>query len=597
MLYPIITETRSCFDLNGVWKILLEKPDTKIDVSEPLDTKENIIVPGSFNDQLLTNEARNHVGNIWYEKKITIPKNILDQRIVLRFGSVTHEATVYLNGKEIAHHIGGFLPFEVEIHEFVNNGDNRLTVRVNNILDYSTLPVGIYEEKQVNGDIVKENIPNFDFFNYAGINRPVKIYTTAHNYISDITFDYTVINNDAKIKVLVDTIGSSQEVKIKIFDEDGKLVFETTNVDEEIFIENFKPWQPLDAYLYKVKVEVSFENGNIDIYEENLGIRTVEVKDGKFYINDEPFYFKGFGKHEDTYLNGRGLNEVANLTDINIMKWMGANSFRTAHYPYSEEMMRLAEREGIVIINEVAAVGLYVGFNVSLVPRQSLDNTWQELETFDNHKNDIKDLIKRDKNYASVVMWSVANEAATHQTGADEYFKPIIDLTKELDPQNRPVTAVFIQESSPEDDKISEYLDVITLNRYYGWYISLGDLDNAKELLTDELERWEQKYPDKPIIFTEYGTDTISGYHAISDRPFTEEYQVNYYAANHEIFDEFKNVAGEQVWNFADFETADTTKRVQGNKKGIFTRAREPKMIAHELKKRWEKIPNFDYKE
>ena len=118
-------------------------------------------------------------------------------------------------------------------------------------------------------------------------------------------------------------------------------------------------WQPLDAYLYTAKVEGLKGGETVDVYEEPFGVRKVEVKNGKFLINGEPFYFKGFGKHEDTYVNGRGLNEAYNVLDINLMKQMGANSFRTSHYPYSEEMMRLCDREGIVVIDETPAVGLF----------------------------------------------------------------------------------------------------------------------------------------------------------------------------------------------------------------------------------------------
>lgn len=595
MLYPMNTESRTCISLDGLWKFLMEET---IDVTKPLDTTETIVVPGSYNDQLMTNEARNHVGNVWYEKEFVVPTILLEERIVLRFGSVTHQASVFINGKEVFSHKGGFLPFEVELSDIIVPGKNRLTICVNNILDYTTLPVGIYKEEmdEWTGERKKTNIPNFDFFNYAGIHRPVKLYTTPKRYIEDLTVTYEVENDGADVSLSIKSSEPFENVKVRIFNQEGELVAEAEGEDSKVHIPEVNLWKPLDAYLYTIRVEGIVAEQVVDVYEDTLGIRTVRVENGQFFINDQPFYFKGFGKHEDSYLNGRGLNEVANKADLSLFKLIGANSFRTSHYPYSEEMMRLAEREGIVVIDEVPAVGLYVGFSVSLVPRQTLDNTWEELKTFEEHEKAIKELIKRDKNYACVVMWSIANEAATHQSGADDYFKPLIELAKQEDPQSRPITIVFIQESSPEADKVSDFIDVISLNRYYGWYIELNNLDKAKYLLDNELNRWSERHPNKPVLFTEYGADTISGFHSMVDRAFTEEYQVKYYHANHEVFDKHPLVIGEQVWNFADFDTRDTTKRVEGNKKGIFTRAREPKMIAHVLKERWKNIPDFNYK-
>lgn len=599
MLYPLNTETRTVIDLNGIWDLKLEHNEP-IDPTKPLKDTLNIAVPGSYNDQVVNKEIRHHVGNVWYEREFVVPNVLQGQKIFLRFESVTHEAKVFINGEEVVMHKGGFTPFEVSINNTVTPGTNRLTVCVNNILDYSTLPVGIYKEEtdEKTGETEKINLPNFDFFNYAGIHRPVKIYTVPNTYIEDIhlTYDLDLESRVAKVDVDTKVVGEYDEVIIKAIDEEGVIVSENQNSSSKLRIENVNLWEPLDAYLYKIRVELLKDNATLDVYEETLGLRTVEVKEGQFLINNKPFYFKGFGKHEDNYMRGRGLDEVSNVTDINLIKWIGGNSFRTAHYPYSSEMMRLADREGIVVIDEVPAVGLYVGFNFSLVPRQSLDNTWTELNTKEAHEQALIELIDRDKNHPSVVMWSIANEAATHQTGADDYFKPLVELVKERDPQKRPTTIVFIQESSPEDDKVSDYIDVISLNRYYGWYIELDNLDKAQDMLREELNKWGERHPDKPIIFTEYGADTVNGFRSVTAEPFTEEYQILYYEKNHEVFDEFTSVIGEQVWNFADFETMASTKRVDGNKKGIFTRAREPKMIAYNLKNRWDNIPNFNYK-
>ncbi|WP_145414225.1 beta-glucuronidase [Paenibacillus xylanexedens] len=594
MLYPILTETRNLIDLNGIWNFKLDAGEGFKDnwQKEKLQDPMRMAVPASYNDIGVSAKIRDHVGWVWYEREITLPSVINEERVVLRFGSVTHVAKVYVNGEFVVEHKGGFLPFEAEINRYLHKGKNRITVAVNNIVDETTLPVGsIIEKTHSNGQITLHNLPNFDFFNYAGLHRPVKIYTTPMTYVKDVTI---VTKLDGQVKYSIDVVGSAS-VKAEIIDESGSLVATSEGESGTMIISDVRLWEPLNAYLYTLRAELQTEGKTMDVYEQPFGVRSVEVKEGKFLINDKPFYFKGYGKHEDTTIHGRGFNEAANVLDFNLMKWSGANSFRTAHYPYSEEVMRLADREGFVVIDEVAAVGMHL--NMLVVHRGGvLKNTWDELDTFEHHQDVIRELIERDKNHPCVVMWNIANEPASEEKGAYEYFKPLIDLTRELDPQKRPVTIVTQMESSPEKDQIAELLDILTFNRYYGWYVDGGDLHAAKEKLRAEFNGWLKRCPNKPFMMTEYGADTVAGLHDVEPVMFTEEYQVEFYRANHEVFDEFEHFVGEQVWNFADFATSQGIIRVQGNKKGIFTRDRKPKAIAHELKRRWTSIPDFHYK-
>ncbi|MGO3273787.1 MAG: beta-glucuronidase [Staphylococcus equorum] len=597
MLYPVINKYRSIIDLNGIWDFKIEGVDDQIDVTRPLDTDLVMAVPGSYNDQGVTSDIRNHVGNVWYERTFTIPNVLRNKRVVLRFGSATHKATVYIDGKEVTSHQGGFLPFEVDFDSEFGSGQHRLTVCVNNILDETTLPVGEYSETINNdGKIIKKNSPNFDFFNYAGLHRPVKIYTTPKVFIEDIEIVPEVLENSAKVQYKVTTNEAVPTIVVKLRDEKDNIVAETSGAEGIIEVDNPHLWQPLNAYLYHLEVTLLDNDQVIDTYAERFGIRSVEVREGQFLINGEPFYFKGFGKHEDAYYSGRGMNEVTNVLDFNLMKWIGANSFRTSHYPYSEEMMRLADEQGIVIIDETTAVGVHLNFSAILSGTTTRD-TFKEIGTKEAHEAVIKDLIERDKNYACVVMWSVANEPASTEKGAKAYFEPLVNLARACDPQQRPVTIVTILTSQPDTCEVQDLVDVLCLNRYYGWYTQPGDLEAAKEALRTELDGWSEKQPGKPIMFTEYGADTIAGMHAINDELFTEEYQIRYYEANHEVIDNYPQFIGEQTWNFADFETSSGIIRVQGNKKGIFTRERRPKAVAHYFKKRWDNIPDFGYKQ
>lgn len=662
MLYPTLTESRNLIDLSGIWSFKLDngKGFEEKWYQSPLSDAMTMAVPSSYNDLKEGEDFREHYGWVFYQRTVRIPRCMKGQRIVLRMAAVTHIAKVYLNGKLICEHKGGFLPFEAEINRFIKEGENLLTVAVDNRIDHSTLPVGNEKEGNLLGggffpakSSRKRNNPNFDFFNYCGITRPVKIYTTPKTYISDISLHSSVENNDGKIhyEVLITEYGNdtknsktaadntiksenkieknnntkrnkeslekagdstvqktTENLEIEIRTPGGTLVSKDKNNEktllseegcENIFklsgtltITNATLWQPLKPYLYQITIKYKE-----DIYTMTYGIRTVKVEGGKFLINGQPFYFKGYGKHEDTFPAGRGLNLPMNVKDISLMKWQGANSFRTSHYPYSEEMMQLCDEEGIVVIDETPAVGVHLNFGggANFADGKKTE-TFDPVEkggirTFEHHKEVIRDMIARDKNHACVVMWSIANEADSGSRGAYDYFKPLFDLARRSDPQKRPCTIVSIQMANYREDCTLQLSDVFCLNRYYGWYTCGGDLKAAEEICREEMEFWNSQ--GKPFLFTEYGADTVSGLRDATPVMWTEEYQVDYYKANHRAVKGMENFIGEQVWNFADFATSQGLMRVQGNKKGIFTRDRRPKLAAHYFRERWSSIPDF----
>lgn len=601
MLYPIQTSSRALMDLSGVWDFQLDDGQGFAEewFRGPLPSPTTMAVPASYNDLKEGWAHKEHYGWAFYQRRFAVPDFLRGQRLVLRLAAVTHVGKVYLNGKLVCEHKGGFLPFEAEINPYVQEGENLLTVAVDNRIDHSTLPVGGENGTSMLGSSVAagarpRNLPNFDFFNYCGITRPVKLYTTPWGYIRDIALNTRLEGGAALVDYTLDTVGQG-EARVELWDESGQKVAESAGAQGVLRVEKAHLWQPLGAYLYEVRAFFGE-----DRYDLPYGLRTVEVRGGQFLINGRPFYFKGYGKHEDTCPAGRGLNVPMNVKDISLMKWQGANSFRTSHYPYSEEMMRLCDREGIVVIDEAPAVGVHLNFGggANFKDGRRVDTFGPEeaggIRTFSHHKDVVRDMVARDKNHACVVMWSLANEADSGGPGAYDYFKPLFDLARAQDPQHRPCTLVSVQMENFKEDCTLRLSDVFCLNRYYGWYISGGDLDAAKAMMEQEMAFWDSV--DKPFMFTEYGADTVCGLHDTTPVMFTEEYQVEYYKMNHEVVDKLENFVGEQVWNFADFATSQGIIRVQGNKKGIFTRDRKPKLCAHYLRERWTKIPDFGYK-
>ena len=598
MLYPRVGRSRSVLSLDGLWTFCLDDGthDERLDEDFIRANGEVMSVPASYNDQKDDIRYREHYGWAYYERSVTIPACYAGQRLFLRFDAVTHAAVVYINGKEVCRHKGGFLPFTVELEGIAEAGDSfTLSVAVDNRVSHSTLPVGNEDGTAFFGSDnagvpsveaakrwrKKRNLPNFDFFNYAGINRSVRLCSTPKDYIEDITLVPFVDGKDGLVRYSVATVGEGQ-VGIEILSREGEVVARTEGAQGEIRIADANLWNPWpeDPYLYTARV--SFAE---DVYCEPFGIRTVEVRGHEFLINGKPFYFKGFGKHEDSAIHGRGLDLAYDVRDMSLIRWLGANSFRTSHYPYAEEMYQLADEQGVVIIDETPAVGI----------GGSPVDPYTTFDIRKHHEDVIRDLIARDKNHPSVVMWSMANEPDTEHfpESARDYWVSLYHYTHSLDPQDRPVTFVCCQ-NNYEVDLATREMDVVCINRYYGWYNLSGDMEAAVYALNLELDFWQKI--DKPLIMTEYGADTLPGHHLTVPEMFSEEFQVMYYDLIDQAFDKRPFVVGEHPWNFADFNTIQGVYRADGNRKGLLTRDRKPKLAAHYFRKRWHDIPNFGYK-
>lgn len=588
MLYPKMTKSRMVFDLNGIWDFKLLKKKEDADAGRRLKDSIPMPVPSSYNDIYPGRAFADHVGDMVYQKSFTVTEPMKRGRLLLRFSAVTHAAEVWLNGELLGSHKGGFLPFSFEISKQSKVGENLLTVFVNNIVDYTTLPCGRLVTEEFPGLEQKTvNLPNFDFYNYSGIMRPVWLYTTPEVYMEDIEV-YGKMDGSVSWSIQAGGEGADQaEAMVRVLDADGRCVYEGCGCSGSGHVEAPRLWCTQDPYLYHLQVCLKSKSGRVDEYTELFGFREVSIRDCRILLNEKPVYLKGFGKHEEGGFRGRGTDMALMTKDLGLLKWMGANSFRTSHYPNSEEMMQLCDRMGILVIDESPAVGLNTGFTATGLLGGNAKGTWETLMTKEHHKRVMEEMVKRDKNHPCVIAWSVANEPASQEDGAKEYFAPLVALTKEKDIQKRPVTIVTYEGSTPKTCKVAELCDFLVLNRYRGWYDTEGNLEGAAAKLKEELEGFHERCPGKPMMLGEYGADTIAGLHDLNARLFSEEYQTEFMRAYGEVFDSLPYITGEHVWVFADFATAENIKRVDGNKKGIFTRDRRPKQAAYFLKARW----------
>jgi beta-glucuronidase len=590
MLQPKDTATRERKSLNGLWRFVVDASGVGRDEGwwrRPLAGAREAPVPASYNDIFADPAVHDHVGDVWYQTVVRVPARWAGERIVLRVDAATHRAVVWVGETRVAEHEGGYTPFEADITDVVELGaENRITIVVSNILNWQSIPPGRVDETP---DGPRQRTFH-DFYNYAGLHRTVWLYTRPAAHISDITVVTGLNGTDGSVRYEV-AMADAQEpaVHVKLRDAEGAEVARADGNSGELTVARVHPWRPGEGYLYELAVELRAADGSLqDTYPLPVGIRTVRVDGARFLINGEPFYFRGFGKHEDCAVRGKGHDDPFMVHDFALMEWVGANSFRASHYPYAEEVLDYADRHGIVVIGETAAVGINSGLAAGAfgaVPFTTFSAETINAATQAAHRQAIRELVARDKNHACVVLWSVANEPESVTPEARAYFEPLVAEFRRLDP-TRPVGFANVPGATPDLDVITDLFDVIMLNRYYGWYMYAGDLAAAERALEAELTAWAQKY-DKPIIITEYGSDTLAGLHDINGTTWTEEYQVEVLEMCHRVFDRVDAVVGEQIWNFADFATGPGVLRVDGNKKGVFTRERRPKASAHLLRRRW----------
>jgi beta-glucuronidase len=586
MLYPQLGSTREVTSLDGIWEVAYDPARAGISKGYPERMpagSEEVAVPASLNEQVTGSEKYNYMDWVWYFRRFEVPAAWHESRVFLRFGSVNYRAEVFLNGKKLGEHQGGYMPFEFEISDALKlPGKNLLAVRVDNLLDNCTIPQGNLDP-DVGGvaNWRRDNYPDvhYDFFPFTGIHRPVTLYTTGKARLEQL-FAETLSLKAGKVRAALRGRWSGKasalhvaipelkfETKLELKGRRGK--FET-----ELRLSGVKPWSPKSPRLYEVRCCLLDGDEVLDSYALDFGFRTFTVRGDKLLLNDKPVYMRGFGRHEDSAIAGKGLNLPYLVKDFNLMKWIGANSYRTSHYPYSEQDMQMADRQGFLVIDEAAANTLSMLAATSKADRARLLAT---------HKAQLTELVERDFNHPSVIMWSIGNECETYKPETRGYFKKLAAHVRKLDPR-RLVTCVL--NSDAKSEREAEAFDVICLNTYPTWYYRCGRLEEVKPLLKSYVDPFWKKYR-KPILMTEFGADAIHGMHSEYDLMWSEEFQSELVVQIVEFCEQHPHISGAHIWNFADFKVGQHTHRVILNRKGVFTRDRTPKLVAREVRKIW----------
>lgn len=518
--------------LNGKWNAIIDpfdrgevmkfyqnrKPRTNTEFVEySFSGGLRLDVPGDFNSQ--APELKYYEGNVWYQRNFTAKKDTA-QRQFLYFAGVSYQAAVWLNGNPVGRHEGGFTPFQFDISEHLIDGENDLIVMVNN-------------NRRVDG------IPamNFDWWNYGGILRDVFYVERAQVHVRDYKVQLKKGYQDV-ITGHIQLAGatSPQQVELVIAELDIKQSL-TTDADGRVKFEfKAKPrlWEAASPTLYKTTIRTAG-----DSVEDEIGFRSIEVNGCDLLLNGKPVFLKGVNFHEEIPQRlGRANSEADAAMILNEVKALGCNFIRTAHYPQNEHIVRMAEKMGILIWEEIP---LWQGIEFSNPA------ILKKAETM------LREMIYRDKNRAGIIIWSIANETSPSDY-RDQVLTDLITLTHELD-DTRLVGAAFDNVSYDKatstfrlNDKVAQAVDVVGVNKYMGWYMPFP--------LEPEKIKWSVA-ADKPLIMTEFGCEALYGQHGPADvaHGWSEEYQEEIYRKNYIMFANIPNLRGTAPWVLFDFRS------------------------------------------
>lgn len=477
------------------------------------ETDKLLFVPGDWNTQ--RPQLYYYEGTVWYRKHFEYSLQP-GKRLFLNFGAVNYEAIVWLNGKRLGRHIGGFTPFNFEITNLLKEGTNSLVVKVDN----KRLP---------------EAVPtvNADWWNFGGITRPVTLIEMPATYIRDY---YVQLAKDDKnmIEGWVQLEGSDKEQKITLDIPELKVKKEVTTDANGYasFLIKSKPilWTPENPKLYAVNLA-----SETDKVSDEIGFRTIRTEGIKILLNDKEIFCRGISIHEETpYYSGRAYSKDHAHTLLSWAKELGCNFVRLAHYPHNEEMVREAERMGFLVWSEIP-----VYWTIH----------WENKDTYQNAEQQLCDMIARDKNRCNIIIWSIANETPHSKTRLT-FLSNLANKARSLDSVRLIGAAIEKEEVQPGvltvNDPLGELLDIISFNEYVGWYD--GDSEKCDRV------NWTFD-TQKPVFISELGGGALYGRHGSPKERFTEEYQEDLYIRHVNMLKRIPGLAGTTPWILKDFRS------------------------------------------
>jgi beta-glucuronidase len=537
-------EARHTTSLNGKWRAIVDpyengyydfrlqpsmdgyfldaKPKDKSDrIEYDFDTSGQLDVPGDWNTQ--RESLFFYEGTVWYRKTFDYQGKPAT-RLFLDFGAANYEAIVYLNGEKLGSHTGGFTPFEFEITGRTREKGNSVVVKVDNKRHREAVPT-----------------VNTDWWNYGGLTRGVSLVEVPETFVEDYFVQLKKGSTDTIAGwVRLNGPRPRQQVAIRI-PEAGVSASVATDANGYAVLDvpaKLTLWSPENPKLYEVTIA-----SDTDSVRDRIGFRTIETKGTDILLNGKPVFLRGVSIHEEApFRSGRAYSPEDARTLLGWAKEMGCNFVRLAHYPHNENMVREADRLGLMVWSEIPVYWTIL---------------WENPETFANASNQLAENIARDKNRASIVLWSVANETPVGDART-AFLRKLAQQVRSLDP-TRLVTAALLHHNDGGavegntdllDDPLGADLDVLGCNEYLGWYDGLPDKADHMDYKT---------IYTKPLIMSEFGADALYGLHGDPLTRWTEEYQENVFRHQVGMLRRIPFLRGTSPWVLMDFRSPRRT--------------------------------------
>jgi beta-glucuronidase len=553
---------RATTSLDGAWHVIVDPYETGLHAryyeqgapetrSGPIEynfeQSETLNVPGDWNmqkDRLFFYE-----GPLWYKRSFTY-KRREHARVFVYFGAANYFTRVYLNGKPLGEHEGGFTPFNFEVTNQIAAGDNFLVVEVNNARRSDGVPA-----------------LNTDWWNFGGLTRDVRLVEASETLVRDYSVQLAKgTTSEVAGWVQLDGASPAQPVTVEIPEAGVRKTF-TPDANGRVefrFPAKVELWSPENPKLYDVVV-----SAGADTLHDAIGFRSIEVKGTQVLLNGKPIFLRGISMHEEAPIRGgRAFSPQDAQTLLGWAKELGCNFVRLTHYPHSENEIRLADKLGLLVWSEIPVYW---------------DIAWKDSATLANAEAQLRDMIARDHNRASVIFWSMSNETPV-DPDRTVFLQKLAQDARQLDP-TRLITSALnrVTEAGPEkrilDDPLGESLDVLGLNEYLGWYF--GRPQDADRW------QWESKY-SKPLIVSEFGGDAPYGKHGDASARWTEEYQANLYVHQLAMIRKIPGLVGLSPWVLMDFHSPRRVlPGIQDyfNRKGLVSNVGEHKQAFYVLQK------------
>jgi beta-glucuronidase len=520
---------RTTISLNGAWQAIIDPFETGLNarfylnaklkdkhelVEYDFDKSDVLNVPGDWNSQ--KKELFFYEGPVWYKKSFSYRRRE-HTRVFVYFGAANYFTRVYFNGQAVGEHEGGFTAFNFEITDKIREGDNFLVVEVNSARRRDGVPS-----------------VNSDWWNYGGLTRDVMLVEVPESFIQDY-FVQLAKGSSNEISGWVQLAGltSAQQVTVEIPEASIKQMLTTDAAGRAgfHFSAKLELWSPSHPKLY----DVVLSSGS-DTVHDAIGFRTIETRGTQILLNGQPIFLRGISMHEEAPVRGgRAFSEEDAQTLLGWARELGCNFVRLTHYPHGENMTRLADRMGLMVWSEIPVYW---------------DIDWENPATLQNAENQLHEMIARDHNRASVVFWSVSNETPVKPARLT-FLRQLADAARQQD-STRLITSAMnhVDETGPNartlSDPLGEFLDVLGLNEYLGWYWGRPeDADNMQ---------WTMPW-NKPLIMSEFGAENPYGRHGTADERWTEEYQANLYQHQISMLKKIPSLAGLSPWVLMDFHS------------------------------------------